>query len=145
MNYALDPYAKSSPTPTGVDMVASYPGDTSGFLKLQAHAEFYPNYTTILQEFLGVYGNPAAVYVPDVVPIGLIDPNAPSTGGGLPSGGQQQQQYIQQQVPAQVLGLQQQVQQQQQQQAAGMGGQDIMKLIGLGAVAYVLYMVLKKK
>lgn len=139
MNYPLDPYASKS-TGSASDMVAAYPGDMNGFLKLQAHANFYPNYTAILQQFLTVYGNPSATYVPDIVPAELIDPNAPDMGGGLPAPDQQQQQqYIQ----PQTLGLQQQQQQQQQQSA--MGTQNIMKLVGLGAVAYVLYMVLKKK
>lgn len=148
MNYPLDPYASKS-TGSASDMVAAYPGNMNGFLKLQAHANFYPNYTSILQEFLTVYGNSSAIYVPDIVPAELIDPNAPepTMGGGLPGPGQglqQQQQFYQQQqyIQPQTLALQQQVQQQQQ---AAMGGQNIMKYIGLGAVAYVLYMVLKKK
>lgn len=147
MNYPLDPYASKS-TGSESDMVAAYPGNMNGFLKLQAHANFYPNYTSILQEFLTVYGNPSATYVPDIVPAELIDPNAPvpTTGGGFPGPSQgqpgqpvpPQQPYIQ----PQTLGLQQQ---QQQQQQSAMGTQNIMKLVGLGAVAYVLYMVLKKK
>lgn len=159
MNYTLDPYAKSTPTSTPMnDMVASYPGNTSGFLKLQSHAEFYPNYTTILQEFLTVYGNPAAVYVPDVVPPSLIDPRGqqPGFGGATPVPTQQQQQQFQPQVigaQQQVVTqgqaqqqVQQQVQQQQQQaQQAPDNAMNIGKLLGLGAVAYVLYTLIKKR
>ena len=158
MNYSLDPYAPSMASNVNDSMVASYPGTVQGFLKLQAHADLYPNYTSVLQKFLTVYGNASAVYIPDVVPPQLIDPREqqPGLGGVTPVPVQQQQQ----QFPPQVIGTQQQVvtqeqtqqqiqqqiqQMQQQAQQAPGNAMNIGKLLGLGAVAYVLYTLIKKR
>ena len=96
MNYSLDPYAPSMASNVNDSMVASYPGTVTGVLKLQAHADLYPNYTTVLQQFLTVYGNASAVYIPDVVPPPLIDPRdqQPGLGGGTPVPTQQQQRRL---------------------------------------------------
>lgn len=163
--YSNIPSAANTPTSTAAfDMVAYYPPTTSGHLKLLAHAEYYPNFTTILQEFLQRW-NTSNTYVPSYVPPGLIDPNDDT---GVPvqgTGGvqqqqqfiQQQQQFIQQQVPQvtgglppqtgggmpQTLGTQQQQQTPPQTQGASNNMMNILKLVGLGAVGYLIYKTVK--
>lgn len=162
--YSNIPSAANTPTSTAAfDMVAYYPPTTSGHLKLLAHAEYYPNFTTILQEFLQRW-NTSNTYVPSYVPPGLIDPNddtgVPVQGtGGVQQQQQyiQQQQFIQQQVPQvtgglppqtgggmpQTLGTQQQQQTPPQTQGASNNMMNILKLVGLGAVGYLIYKTVK--